>query len=51
MRTGWKRSAANTPIWQVTDDSTRTVVLIAAKVMFSFVGPERPLLRGRTIAA
>src|SRR5690242_3051756 len=25
------RSAANTPIWQVTDDSTRTVVLIAAK--------------------
>ncbi|CPU64288.1 Uncharacterised protein [Mycobacteroides abscessus] len=35
VRTGWKRSAAHTPIWHVTDDSTRTVVLIAAKVRLS----------------
>src|SRR6478609_4014601 len=35
-RTGWNRSAAQTPIWQVTDDSSSTVVLIAANVTFSF---------------
>ena len=27
---GWKRSAAKTPIWQVTDESTRTIVLTVA---------------------
>ena len=36
MRTGWNRSAAHTPIWHVTEDSTSTVVLIAAKGMLSF---------------
>src|SRR6478752_1784244 len=36
VRTGWNRSAAHTPIWHVTDDRTRTVVLIAAKVTLSF---------------
>src|SRR6478735_4307046 len=36
LRTGWKRSAAQTPIWHVTDDSTSTVVLIAANVTLSF---------------
>src|SRR6478752_218586 len=35
-RTGWNRSAAHTPIWHVTDDSTSTVVLMAAKVTLSF---------------
>ena len=30
MRPTWPRSAANTPSWQVTDDSTRIVVLTAA---------------------
>ena len=42
VRTGWNRSAANTPIWQVTEDSTRTVVLIAANGMLSCVGLVRP---------
>ena len=31
-------SAANTPIWQVTDDSTRTVVLTVENGMFSSLG-------------
>src|SRR5665647_3822613 len=35
VRVGWKRSAAHTPIWQVTELSTRIVVLIAAKVRLS----------------
>ena len=43
MRTGWKRSAANTPIWQVTDDSTSTVVFTAANVMFSFGRSSAPM--------
>ena len=30
LRPTWPRSAANTPIWQVSDDSTRIVVLTAA---------------------
>ena len=30
VRYGWKRSAANTPIWHVTDDSTRMIVLTVA---------------------
>src|SRR5450830_856330 len=34
-RAGWNRSAAQTPIWHVTDDSTSTVVLMAAKVRLS----------------
>src|SRR6478609_11399834 len=36
LRTGWNRSAANTPAWQVTDDSTRTIVLAVANGTFSF---------------
>src|SRR5690554_508972 len=36
VRCGWNRSAAQTPIWQVTELSTRIVVLIAAKVRLSF---------------
>src|SRR4051794_11369943 len=36
LRTGWNRSAAQTPIWQVTEESTSTVVLIAAKPTLSF---------------
>jgi hypothetical protein len=31
VRPTWPRSAAKTPSWQVTDDSTRIVVLTAAK--------------------
>ena len=30
MRPTWPRSAAKTPSWQVSEDSTRTVVLTAA---------------------
>ena len=30
VRPTWPRSAAKTPSWQVTDDSTRIVVLTAA---------------------
>src|SRR4051794_14826768 len=36
LRTGWKRSAAKTPAWQVNEESTSTVVLAAANGMFSF---------------
>src|SRR3954468_2388079 len=36
LRCGWNRSAAQTPIWQVTDDSTRTVVLTMANGRLSF---------------
>src|SRR5690606_14917082 len=36
VRTGWNRSAAQTPIWHVTELRTRTVVLIAANVKLSF---------------
>src|SRR5918995_6752369 len=32
VRRGWNRSAAHTPIWQVTEESTSTVVLMAANV-------------------
>src|SRR3954447_18920669 len=35
-RPTWPRSAANTPSWQVTDDSTRTVVLTEANGTLSF---------------
>src|SRR5450756_1447326 len=35
-RRGWNRSAAQTPIWQATELSTRTVVLTAAKPRLSF---------------
>ncbi len=30
----WPRSTANTPIWQVTDDNTSTVVLVEPSGMF-----------------
>src|SRR5690554_6902455 len=36
VRVGWNRSAAQTPIWQVTELRTRIVVLIAANVKLSF---------------
>ncbi len=35
MRPGLPRSAANTPNWQATDDSTRIVVLAVANGMLS----------------
>src|SRR3954470_643194 len=35
-RPTWPRSAANTPSWQVNEDSTRIVVLTAAKGTLSF---------------
>src|SRR5918997_796053 len=34
-RTGWNRSAAKTPAWQVKDDATSTALLSAAKVKLS----------------
>jgi hypothetical protein len=36
VRPTWPRSAANTPSWQVSDDSTRIVVLTAANGTLSF---------------
>src|SRR6478735_7337987 len=36
VRTGWNRSAAHTPIWHVTDESTSTEVLMNANVRLSF---------------
>src|SRR5664280_1464697 len=36
LRRGWNRSAAHTPIWQVTDERTSTVVFTAAKGRLSF---------------
>src|SRR3954451_19526669 len=36
VRPTWPRSAANTPSWQVSEESTRIVVLTAAKGTFSF---------------
>ncbi len=41
---GWKRSAAKTPIWHVTDESTRMIVLTVAYGMFSSSALERPQL-------
>ncbi len=35
VRPTWPRSAANTPSWQVSDDSTRIVVLTDANGTFS----------------
>ncbi len=35
VRPTWPRSAANTPSWQVTEDSTRIVVLTVANGTFS----------------
>ena len=35
VRPTWPRSAAKTPSWQVSDDSTRTVVLTEANGMLS----------------
>ena len=36
VRPTWPRSAAKTPSWQVTDDSTRIVVLTVANGTLSF---------------
>src|SRR3954453_18940630 len=36
FRPTWPRSAAKTPSWQVSDDSTRTVVLTEANGTFNF---------------
>src|SRR3954471_375016 len=36
VRPTWPRSAAKTPSWQVSEDSTRIVVLTAANGTFSF---------------
>ena len=36
MRPTWPRSAAKTPSWQVSDDSTSTVVLTDANGTLSF---------------
>src|ERR1700761_8220310 len=42
-RLTWPRSTANTPIWQVTDDSTRTVVLVEPSGMLRWaMGQGRP---------
>ena len=42
MRPTWPRSAAKTPSWQVSDDSTRIVVLTAANGTFEQRGVLRP---------
>src|SRR5919202_6041372 len=44
---GWKRSAANTPIWHQIELATRLIVLAAEKGMFSFAGSV-PHRSGRT---